>query len=235
MQGILKSQYEVKHYGIKGVRKYNNEVQQRIREEKLNIVRNISKIAKNEHWYTQEEKKEIEKYAEKGLFPCCVVYANRDLNDFAFTYHAFVKKLAKNSNEIFPFKVTKELSRSHSKYIFYANDNLRQALEENNYGIFSRCMNQYFGGINTDCDVFIVEGENLYLFESCDKNKRFSHQYTRPLTQEALDHSLWLDNICQNAREKRILKESQKSSKSSYPIKPSKEFTYENQPEEIIR
>lgn len=136
MAGILKEKWEYRYYGIESTKRLNKEIQQSIKNDKYPKVTDISKITKDEHWYTQEEKVEMDKNAQNGLFPCCIVFSNKDLHNLANTYHTFVKNLSKRNDIIYPFKLDKIHSNTHIKYIFYANNKLREALEKSEYNIF---------------------------------------------------------------------------------------------------
>lgn len=220
MAGILKEKWEYRYYGIESNRKMDNEIQQSIKNDRYPIVTDISKIAEDEHWYTTDEQVEMDKNAKKGLYPCCIVYSNKDLREFANNYHSFVRNLSKRSSVNYPFKLDKISSDTHTKYIFYANDELRKVLEESQYSIFSRSLTRCIKSMGTIYDVFIAEGENLYLFESSDPYKNFYHQYT-PLTTENASHALWLEALCKSNRSRRAHNESEKSTKARYPMKQS--------------
>lgn len=212
MAGILKTKWEYRHYGVESTRKLNNEIKQSIKNGKYPKVTDISKIAEDEHWYTPEERVGIEKNAQKGLYPCCIVYSNKDLCNLKNVYHTFVKNLSKRNDITYPFKLDRISSDTHTKYIFYANDELREALEKSEYNIFSRGLSysSCINSIDAVYDVFIVEGENLYLFESSDHSKNFSHQYT-PTPKKDKPHVLWLENVCKKARYKRLHNKKQAS------------------------
>ena len=212
MAGILQTKWEHRHYGVESTRKLNNEIKQSLKNDKYPKVTDISKIAEDEHWYTTDEQVEIDKNAQKGLYPCCIVYSNKDLHEFANTYHAFVRNLSKRGSVNYPFKLDKISSNTHTKYIFYANDELLEVLEKSEYNIFSRGLSRSkcIESIDTIYDIFIAEGENLYLFESSDYSKNFSHQYT-PTSKKDKPHALWLENVCKKARYKRLHDKKQAS------------------------
>jgi len=135
-----------------------------------------------EHWYTENEKQEIEKKSAKNFKPVCIVDSTAKHLELVRKYKNFARSLEKEINEIITVNTFEEKSCGLTRTIFFATPELEKALKRVN---FKPLVNYLKREIKTNetknivysSNLYSVDDESLFLILSSDTNKAFNHIY----------------------------------------------------------